>query len=153
MQQNQYSRLKSDRTIAHAFYFFFRFVVFAVSKIRPFNVWNSRIAKVNFPNVEKLYVWIMRVIAKSTLRTFWVKHIKAQQSLLAWHNHFSKHQYNNANEIIAIFRSADTVGTGRIVFNICRNDYRLIVKFDYTFQFAFIRFVGAHKEYDKIKDI
>jgi mRNA interferase HigB len=95
----------------------------------------------------------MRVIAKSTLRKFWEDYPKSKQSLLSWHSNFLKGNYKNANEVIAIYRSADIVGNGRIVFNICHNDYRLIVKFDYVYQFAFIRFIGTHKEYDKIKDI
>lgn len=95
----------------------------------------------------------MRVIAKSTLRNFWEDYPKSKQPLLSWYSNFLKGNYKNANEIIAIYRSADIVGNGRIVFNICRNDYRLIVKFDYAYQFAFIRFIGTHKEYDKIKDI
>ena len=95
----------------------------------------------------------MRVIAKSTLRTFWEKHPKSKQQLLSWHSNFLKANYKNANEVKAIYSSADNVGNGRIVFNICRNDFRLIVKFDYRYQFAFIRFVGTHKEYNQTKDI
>ena len=95
----------------------------------------------------------MRVIAKSTLREFWQKYPKSEQQLLAWNKHFSKAEYKNANEIRKVFPSADNVGNGRIVFNICRNDYRLIIQFNYKFQFAFVRFIGTHKEYDNIKDI
>ena len=45
------------------------------------------------------------------------------------------------------------VGNGRVVFNIARNKYRLVVKFEYERQFAFVRFIGTHKEYDQITDI
>lgn len=38
----------------------------------------------------------------------------------------------------------------RVVFNIKGNSYRLIVKFNYGKQWAFIRFIGTHAEYDKI---
>ena len=95
----------------------------------------------------------MRVIAKSALREFWGKYPKSEQQLLAWHNHFSKSEYRNANEIRKVFPSAVNLGNGRIVFNICRNNYRLIIQFNYKFQFAFVRFIGTHKEYDTIKDI
>lgn len=95
----------------------------------------------------------MRVIAKSTLRTFWVKHPSSKEQLLSWHNNFLKANYKNAHEIKSVYRSADNVENGRIVFNICSNDFRLIVKFNYTYQFAYIRFVGTHKEYDRIKNI
>jgi len=107
-----------------------------------------------FSHNGKYLIFIcMRVIAKSTLREFWQKYPKSEQQLLAWHKHFSKAEYRNANEIRKVFSSADNVGNGRIVFNICRNDYRLIIQFNYKFQFAFVRFIGTHKEYDNIKDI
>ena len=107
-----------------------------------------------FSQIGKYFIFVsMRVIAKSTLREFWGKYPKSEQQLLAWHKHFSKAEYRNANEIRKVFKSADNVGNGRIVFNICRNDYRLIIQFNYKFQFAFVRFIGTHKEYDTIKDI
>jgi mRNA interferase HigB len=37
-----------------------------------------------------------------------------------------------------------------VVFNIKGNDYRLVVAIDYEFQVIFIRFIGTHKQYDKI---
>ncbi len=95
----------------------------------------------------------MRIIAKATLRDFWTKHPNSKEQLLSWYKNFSKLSYSNPNEIKQVYKSADQVGNGRIVFNICRNDYRLIVRFNYKFQFGYIRFIGTHKEYDKIKDI
>ncbi len=37
-----------------------------------------------------------------------------------------------------------------MVFNIKGNDYRLIVKFNFEYQLAWIRFIGTQGEYDKI---
>ncbi len=95
----------------------------------------------------------MRIIAKATLRGFWQKHPDSKEQLLSWYKNFSKMSYSNPNQIKGVYRSADQVGNGRIVFNICGNDYRLIVHFNYKFQFGYIRFIGTHKEYDTIKDI
>lgn len=38
----------------------------------------------------------------------------------------------------------------KVVFNICGNKYRLIVKVMYRTSVVYIRFIGTHKEYDKI---
>lgn len=38
----------------------------------------------------------------------------------------------------------------RIVFNVKGNDYRLVVAVHYNRGMMFIRFVGMHREYDKI---
>ncbi|MDR2937971.1 MAG: type II toxin-antitoxin system HigB family toxin, partial [Prevotellaceae bacterium] len=48
------------------------------------------------------------------------------------------------------FNSADSVGNQRYVFNIKGNSYRLVVVVKFTIQFVYVRFVGTHKEYDKI---
>jgi mRNA interferase HigB len=48
------------------------------------------------------------------------------------------------------YKNASVVGDGRVVFNIKGNDYRLVVAIDYEFQTIFIRFIGTHKQYDKI---
>ncbi|PIQ29629.1 MAG: hypothetical protein COW63_11925 [Bacteroidetes bacterium CG18_big_fil_WC_8_21_14_2_50_41_14] len=37
-----------------------------------------------------------------------------------------------------------------MVFNICRNKYRLVVDINYERQWVFIRFIGTHSEYDNL---
>ena len=95
----------------------------------------------------------MRIIARSTLKSFWEKsdYQDSEQQLKAWHKVITERDWKDAHEITQYFTDADHVGNGRIVFNICRNKYRLIVAFRYDRKIGFIRFAGTHKQYDKIK--
>ncbi len=102
-----------------------------------------------FGNI-KLYLIGMRIIAKSALRQFWEKHPDAEQSLRAWHDEAKKAEWNNFQDIKKQFGSASIVGNDRNVFNIKGNDYRLIVLILFRKGKVFIRFVGTHKEYDKV---
>lgn len=92
----------------------------------------------------------MRVIAKSTLRNFWIKHADAEQQLLAWFSEAEKAAWKSLNELKKEYPSASILSDNRVVFNIKGNKYRLIVKFNLEFQICWIRFIGTHAEYDKI---
>lgn len=95
----------------------------------------------------------MRIITKGTLREFWEQYPDAEQELKYWYDKVKNANYESPNDIIRDHPKSDTVGNNRIIFNICHNKYRLIVTFRYRLQTAYIRFIGTHKEYDKIKDI
>ena len=92
----------------------------------------------------------MRIVAKSTLKEFWETSTESKTGLLSWYEKMSNNDYNTPQEVIADFKDADYVGNERIVFNIARNKYRLIVSFNYEFKAYWIKFVGNHKDYDKI---
>ena len=99
------------------------------------------------------FTCFMRVIAVSTLREFWEEYPDSEQELKAWNVKMKNASYQNANEVKQDTPKADNVGNNRIVFNICRNKYRLIVLFRYKLQRVYIRFLGTHKAYDKIENI
>ncbi|WP_309992841.1 MULTISPECIES: type II toxin-antitoxin system HigB family toxin [Dyadobacter] len=94
----------------------------------------------------------MRIITRGTLRDFWERYPDAEQELKYWHEKIRNADYQTANEVIGDNPRADTVGNNRIVFNICRNRYRLIALFKYQMQRVYIRFIGTHKDYDRITD-
>ncbi|WP_419165169.1 type II toxin-antitoxin system HigB family toxin [Candidatus Palauibacter sp.] len=92
----------------------------------------------------------MRIFSKRTLREFWEREPGAEQPLKAWHAVARKAGWSSPADVKAFYRNASIVGNNRIVFNIGGNRYRLIVRFDYSYGFAFVRFVGTHEDYDKI---
>lgn len=97
----------------------------------------------------------MRIIAKATLKSFWEKpeYKDAEQQLKSWYKVITEKEWRDPHEVVTYFQDADQVGNGRMVFNICRNKYRLIVAFRYDIQIGFVKFIGTHKQYDGIKDI
>lgn len=95
----------------------------------------------------------MRIIAKRTLQNFWEQYPSSKQQLLAWYQIFDKKTFENSNTIKSIFGSADFIGNNKVVFNICGNHYRLIVKINYTTQIIYILFIGTHSEYNNLKNI
>jgi len=92
----------------------------------------------------------MRVIAKKILREFWGKYTDSEQQLKSWYNETSKANWKSPNELKAEYTKVSILKSGRAVFNICGNKYRLIVDINYERQWMFIRFIGTHDEYDKV---
>lgn len=68
----------------------------------------------------------------------------------AWKREIESARWTKPTEVKAVFGSADIVGDNRIVFDICGNNYRLVVKFNYAAGVARLRFAGTHEEYDRI---
>lgn len=97
----------------------------------------------------------MRIITKRTLDEFCEKHPDATASIKTWYDNVRANNFHSPQEVVAYFNSADPVGNNRIVFNIARNKYRLIAKFEFhpRLQRVYIRFINTHAEYDKISDI
>lgn len=93
----------------------------------------------------------MRVITKRTLLDFWEKHPDALSPLNAWYAEAIKGQWSTPQDIKAQYVTASILGDNRVVFNIGGNKYRLIVKINYPYGTLYIRFIGTHAEYDKIK--
>ena len=93
----------------------------------------------------------MRVISVKTLKTFWKKHPDAESPLRAWYTEARRANWRSPQDIKAAYPTASILRNNRIVFNVKGNTYRLIVAVKYEFQVVYIRFIGTHAEYDKIK--
>ncbi len=93
----------------------------------------------------------MRVIAIKILSDFWRKNgmEDAEQALKSWYAEAIKSDWRKPTDIKALYRHASFVGD-RVVFNIAGNKYRLVVFVRYSSRTIYIRFVGTHKQYDKI---
>lgn len=96
---------------------------------------------------------VMRIIAKRTLIDFYTKHEDVRTALEEWHKKAKEAKWNSFADVKKTFRSADSVGNSRFVFNIKGNNYRLIALILFSTGMVYIRFVGTHANYDRITDI
>jgi len=99
------------------------------------------------------YYLPVRIISRRTLRSFWEGplHGDSEKPLRAWFAEAKKANWRTPGDLKAQYRHASILGNGRVVFNIGGNKYRLIVAIRYEFRLVFIRFVGTHEQYDRIK--
>ncbi|MCC7057407.1 MAG: type II toxin-antitoxin system HigB family toxin, partial [Chitinophagales bacterium] len=67
-----------------------------------------------------------------------------------WYQEASNTTWQNINELKADFPSASILNDNKVCFNIKGNNYRLIVRINFSYQMMWIRFIGTHAEYDKI---
>jgi mRNA interferase HigB len=97
----------------------------------------------------------VRIIARKTLRQFIesLRDSKDQRSvksaLDSWFHEVQAAEWRAPINVRRQYANASIVGD-RVVFNIKGNAYRLVVAVDYQRQIVFIKWLGAHSDYDKI---
>ena len=98
----------------------------------------------------------MRIIARRTLRDF-VDSLAGHKdqpavkaALDAWFDEVKKARWASSAEVKASYATACIVNAERIVFNVKGNAYRLVVAVDFEKSLVWIKWIGAHKDYDRI---
>jgi mRNA interferase HigB len=94
----------------------------------------------------------MHVIARKTLIDFYNREDckDAKGPLDVWWHEAKKAKWKSWTDIKDKYRSASVLKGNRVAFNVGGNKYRLVVQINFPAQVVYIRFVGTHKEYDKI---
>lgn len=92
----------------------------------------------------------MNIVSHKKIVDFYKKHSQAHVPLEQWYRIVKKAEWACFADIKKDFNSVDNVGNQRYVFNVKGNDYRLVAVIQFTHRYVYIRFVGTHKEYDKI---
>jgi mRNA interferase HigB len=92
----------------------------------------------------------MHVISRKQLREFAVRHPDAESSLRAWFHEAQRAHWDTTADIKRQYGSASILKDNRVVFNICGNKYRLVVKIHYHAEIVYVRFVGTHADYANI---
>ena len=84
------------------------------------------------------------------LREFWDKYSDSKEPLKAWYDYAKNADWKEPKNIKTVFKNASFVSNNRVVFNIKGNKYRLVAAINYRYKIIYIRFVGTHKQYEKI---
>ena len=92
----------------------------------------------------------MRILTEKTLNDYITNNPKSRVALQEWATIVKRSKWECFADVKKTFNSVDNVGNQHYVFNIKGNTYRLVVVIKFTIKFVFIRFLGTHKEYDKI---
>jgi mRNA interferase HigB len=98
----------------------------------------------------------MRVISRRTLREYIDSKAghRDQKSLAnalnAWFAEVQKANWKNSDDIKQNYTWASIISSDRVVFDILTNRYRLVTAVDFEKGIVWIKWLGTHKEYDKI---
>lgn len=97
----------------------------------------------------------MRIIKRNTIKAYWESYQGSDQpalegALKAWLQEVDKATWKMPMELKGQYKNASILKGSRVVFNICGNKFRLIVKINYPASITEIRWIGTHKDYDKV---
>jgi mRNA interferase HigB len=92
----------------------------------------------------------MRVILRKPLHELARRFPEAKVELDAWFHEAEGAGWANPAQIKEKYGSASILKGSRVVFNICGNKYRLVVKINYAYAVVYVRFAGTHREYDRV---
>lgn len=95
----------------------------------------------------------MRIVTYKKIKEFVLIHQESESPLNFWYHTVKAKKWETINELRKDFNTVDYIGNHRFVFNIKGNDYRLIAIISFSAKKVYIRFIGTHAEYDRIKDI
>lgn len=92
----------------------------------------------------------MRIVSFLKIKEFSKNHPSCEVALREWYFKTKDSNWKQFTDIKNTFNSVDYVSNNRFVFNIKGNEYRLVAIIIFASKKVYIRFIGTHKEYDKI---
>ncbi len=92
----------------------------------------------------------MRVIARTTLVGFWSSHPETKVPLECWLKRIKAARWTSVDEVQRAAPKCKALNGERVRFEVAGGNYRLVAAFDFRRQAAFVKFIGAHAEYDRV---
>lgn len=93
----------------------------------------------------------MIIISRKALSDFSAYQPRSTDALLAWLRKTSEADWSCLADVKETFNSVDYVGNDLYVFDISGNRYRLVARIIFRARTVYIRWIGTHAEYDKLK--
>jgi len=94
------------------------------------------------------------LIKKQSIEGYVLKNAQSKSAFEGWLMTLKYARWNEPNEIIATFNTADILGNGsdRVVFNIGGNNYRIICAYHFGINqvHLFVKWIGTHSAYTKL---
>lgn len=94
----------------------------------------------------------MRIVSYKAIAQYTALYTDAKLALDEWYIKTEQSRWNCFADMRQTFGSVDSMGNNRFVFNVHGNKYRIIAIVIFASQKVYIRFIGTHAEYSKIKD-
>lgn len=92
----------------------------------------------------------MRILRVQKLNAFAKTHANARKNLATWKAIVDNAIWKKKQDVLRDFPNAKMIKHNRARFEIVHNTFRLITHIHYEAQFVEIRWIGTHKDYDKI---
>lgn len=69
---------------------------------------------------------------------------------MAWYRQVRAANWATPADVKGDIRSASILKDRRVVFNVAGNKYRVVAWINYPYRVVYVRFIGTHRQYDKI---
>jgi mRNA interferase HigB len=93
----------------------------------------------------------MVIISKRFLNEFIRQHPTSTEAILRWYLICKENNWENLSALKKVFSKTDYVGDDLYVFDIGGIKYRIIARIFFKKRTLYIRFIGTHSAYDKVK--
>jgi mRNA interferase HigB len=95
----------------------------------------------------------MRIVALRTIKQFIEsrpEYADAREAILAWYRQVLRADWTTPADVKGDIGNASILRDGRVVFNVAGNKYRIVVWINYPYRVVYVRFIGTHRQYDRI---
>ena len=92
----------------------------------------------------------MYIVNREQLDQCRIRHARSRKSIDLWIKHVQGSQWRTPHDVKQSFQTVSILTSGRAIFNLGGNHFRVITKIFYVTQIVQIRFAGSHAEYDRV---